>query len=88
MGSLWLMASPGRRRFRSSCLCFEPGDDTLAAGPDPAICPVVVVTDDPAGVVTSRCADGGDAAAVTFAKGLEAGQRVREVWHATTTRRR
>ncbi|MGH9207267.1 MAG: hypothetical protein ACRD1G_12000, partial [Acidimicrobiales bacterium] len=30
---------------------FESGDDVFVAGLDPAVCPVVVVADEPAGVV-------------------------------------
>jgi hypothetical protein len=41
---------------------FEPGDDVLDAGPDPAVHAVVVVVDDPADVVAARCGDGRDAA--------------------------
>jgi hypothetical protein len=32
---------------------LEPGDDVLAAGPDPAVHSVVLIADDPAGVVAS-----------------------------------
>jgi hypothetical protein len=33
---------------------LEPGDDVLDAGSDPAVHAVVVIADDPAGVVASR----------------------------------
>lgn len=33
---------------------LEPGDDVFDAGPDPLVHPVVVVADDPAGVLAAR----------------------------------
>lgn len=54
---LWLMASPRRRHCRGICRPFEPGDDVFDAGPDAAVCAVVVVADNAAGLVLSR---GGD----------------------------
>jgi hypothetical protein len=47
---------------------LEPGDDVLDAGSDPAVCPVVVVVDDPAGVVASRGGDRSDAAVSAVAE--------------------
>ena len=45
-------------------------------GPDPAVRLVVVVADDPAGVVAARCRDGCDAAVATVAEDLVAGEQV------------
>jgi hypothetical protein len=42
---------------------FETGDDVLDAGADVAVFGVVVVVDDPAGVVVLWTGDGGDAVA-------------------------
>ena len=36
---------------------FESGDDVFDAGSDPAVCAVVVVADDAAGVVAAGCGD-------------------------------
>jgi hypothetical protein len=44
---------------------FEPGDGVFDAGPDPALHPVAVVSDDVAGLVALRVGDGGDAAVAT-----------------------
>ena len=41
---------------------LEPGDDVFDAGPDPPVHPVVVIADDPAGVVASRGGDRRDGA--------------------------
>ena len=40
---------------------FEPGDDVFDTGPDVLVCTVVVVADDPAGLVGQR-AQGADLA--------------------------
>jgi len=42
---------------------FEAGDDVLDAGADAAVFGVMVVVDDPAGVVVLWTGDGGDAVA-------------------------
>ncbi len=47
---------------------FESGDYVFDAGPHPPVHPVVVVADDPAGVVATRCGDGGDAAVAAVAE--------------------
>jgi hypothetical protein len=58
---------------------FEPGDDVFDTGSDAAVRPVVVVVDDAAGVVATRCSDGGDAAVAAVAEDLSvAGEQVRD----------
>jgi hypothetical protein len=49
-------------------LPVRSGDDVFDAGCDPAVRPIVVIADDPAGVVASRCGDGVDAAVAAVAK--------------------
>jgi hypothetical protein len=48
-------------------------DDVFDAGSDPAVCPVVVVVDDPAGVVAAGWGHGGDAAVAAITTDLAFG---------------
>jgi len=56
------------------------------AGSEPAVCPVVVVVDDPAGVVAAGCGHHGHAAVAAVTKDLAIGaEQVRRGATATMT---
>ncbi len=58
---------------------FEPGDDVLDAGPDPAVCAVMVIADDAAGLVAPGRGDCGDAAVAAVAGDvMVAGEQMRD----------
>ena len=64
------MAWPRRRHLRKYLPVFESGDDVFDAGPDPAVRPVVVMADDPAGVIATRRSDRRDAAVAAVTEDL------------------
>jgi hypothetical protein len=63
---LWLM--PAAAALAQYLPVVESGDEVYDACPDVAVYPVVVVADDRAGVVASRCGDGVDAAVAAVAE--------------------
>lgn len=67
------MALPRRAAWpKSGSFCAGPR--RLNAGSDPAVYPVVVVADDPAGVVATPCGDRVDAAIAAITEDLDAGE--------------
>ena len=64
-----------------------PGDDVFDAGSDPAVHPVVVISDDAAGVVAGWVGDSGDGAVSAVAGDDTTGAGVSWVWRALMTAR-
>jgi len=64
---------------------FEAGDDVLDTGADAAVFAVVIVVDDPAGVVPLWTGDGGDARYPPSPRMTRRSRSCATVWRATTT---